>query len=203
MAAIPGTKGYAQEADALAVQYESFTFQALHRNIVPLFPKHAHRVLDIGAGTGRDAAGFAALGMEVLAVEPVAEMRAHGQRMHPSPRIEWLDDALPGLPRTTARNETFDIVMMTAVLMHFDANERAAILACVARLLAPDGILALSLRHGPTPPGRRMFAVDDQEIVALAEADGLENLLLLQGHRDKFHRDDVTWSRLVFRPERR
>lgn len=199
MAAIPGTEGYAAEADALAVQYESFTFEALHKNIIPLFPKSARNVLDIGSGTGRDAAGFASLGMKVLAVEPVAEMRTHAARMHPSPQIEWLDDSLPDLAKVAARNETFDIVMMTAVLMHFDSAERKAIMAHVSPLIVPGGILALSLRHGPVPPGRRMFAVDDDEIIALAAMHGLENILLLQGHPDKFHGADVTWSRLVFR----
>jgi 2-polyprenyl-3-methyl-5-hydroxy-6-metoxy-1,4-benzoquinol methylase len=202
MTAIPGTEGYAAEADALAVQYESFTFEALHKNIIPLFPQIARKVLDIGSGTGRDAAGFAALGMNVLAVEPVAEMRAHAERMHTSSLIEWLDDSLPDLARVTARRETFDIVMMTAVLMHFDAAERETILKHVAPMIAKDGILALSLRHGPVPPGRRMFAVTDDEVVALAIAQGLESTLLMQGHRDKFHPDDVTWSRLVFRHSR-
>ena len=202
MVAIPGTEGYAAEADQLAVQYESFTFEALHKNIIPHFPKNARKVLDIGSGTGRDAAGFAALGMNVLAVEPVAEMRAHAKRMHPSLLIEWLDDALPDLARVTARRETFDIVMMTAVLMHFDVVERATILKRIEPMIAKDGILALSLRHGPVPPGRRMFAVADDEVVALATSHGLEGTLLMQGHRDKFHRDDVTWSRLVFRRRR-
>lgn len=202
MTAIPGTEGYAAEADALAVQYESFTFEALHKNIIPLFPQIARKVLDIGSGTGRDAAGFAALGMNVLAVEPVAEMRAHAERMHTSSLIEWLDDSLPDLARVTARRETFDIVMMTAVLMHFDAAERETIFKHVAPMIAKDGILALSLRHGPVPPGRRMFAVTDDEVVALAIAQGLESTLLMQGHRDKFHPDDVTWSRLVFRHSR-
>jgi protein-L-isoaspartate O-methyltransferase len=32
-------------------------------------------VLDIGSGTGRDAAGLAAMGHSVVAVEPTAELR--------------------------------------------------------------------------------------------------------------------------------
>ncbi|TDQ84244.1 methyltransferase family protein [Dongia mobilis] len=198
MTPIPGTDGYAREADRLAVQYESFTFEALHRPIFPFFPPQPRHVLDIGAGTGRDAAGFAAMGDHVLAVEPVAEMRAHAVRLHPSPLIEWLDDSLPDLARVRARGKTFDIVMLTAVLMHFDAGERGSILANVAELIAPGGILALSLRHGPTPPGRRMFPVDDDNIRALGEALGLETKLMLAGKKDKFQRDEVTWSRLVF-----
>jgi SAM-dependent methyltransferase len=198
MPVITGTEGYAQEADNLAVQYESFTFEALHKDVIPLFPKDAKRVLDIGAGTGRDAAGFAAMGLKVLAVEPVAEMRAHARRLHPSPRIDWLEDSLPQLAHVHARNETFDIVMLTAVLMHFDGAERALIMTRVVPLLAPQGVMALSLRHGPVPPGRRMFEVADEDVRDLAESHGLETRLMLTGKRDKFHRDDVTWSRLVF-----
>jgi hypothetical protein len=44
----------------------------------PLFDvldRAVDRGLDIGAGTGRDAAGFAALGHRVLAVEPTAALR--------------------------------------------------------------------------------------------------------------------------------
>ncbi|WP_374368134.1 class I SAM-dependent methyltransferase [Dongia sp.] len=199
MPVISGTEGYANEADKLAVQYESFTFEALHKDIIPLFPKDAKKALDIGAGTGRDAAGLAGMGLEVLAVEPVAEMRAHARRLHPSPRIDWLDDCLPQLARVHARAETFDIVMMTAVLMHFDAAERALIMARVVPLLAPQGVMALSLRHGPVPPGRRMFAVADEDVIALAATHGLAPMLTLSGKRDKFQRDDVTWSRLVFK----
>ncbi len=198
MPVISGTEGYANEADNLAVQYESFTFEALHKDVIPLFPKNAKKALDIGAGTGRDAAGLAGMGLQVLAVEPVAEMRAHAQRLHPSPRIDWLDDCLPQLARVHARDETFDIVMMTAVLMHFDAAERALIMARVIPLLAPHGVMALSLRHGPVPPGRRMFEVADEDVRDLAGSHGLETKLMLAGKRDKFHRDNVTWSRLVF-----
>lgn len=199
MPVISGTQGYADEADNLAVQYESFTFEALHKDIIPLFPKDAKKALDIGAGTGRDAAGLAGMGLKVLAVEPVAEMRAHARRLHPSPRIEWLEDSLPQLAQVHARGETFEIVMMTAVLMHFDAAERALIMARVVPLLAPQGVLALSLRHGPVPPGRRMFAVSDEDVIAIAASHHLAPVLTLSGKRDKFQRDDVTWSRLVLK----
>jgi SAM-dependent methyltransferase len=199
MPVITGTEGYAQEADTLAVQYESFTFDALHKDVIPYFPPQALKVLDIGSGTGRDAAGFAALGLRVLAVEPVAEMRAHAMRLHPSPLIDWLDDCLPDLPRVRALGQTFDIVMLTAVLMHFDGTERAAIMNHVVPLIAPAGILALSLRHGPTPPGRRMFPIEDDDVRTLSEARGLETRLMLAGKRDRFQRDNVTWSRLVFK----
>lgn len=74
-----GTQGYGETADLLVTQYESRTFADVHRGVLPLLPAAPARALDIGAGTGRDAAALAALGHTVLAVEPTPAMRAHGQ----------------------------------------------------------------------------------------------------------------------------
>ena len=92
-----GTEGYAEEAEALVEQYERLRFAELHKRVLHLVPAAPSRVLDIGAGTGRDAAAFAAMGHAVVAVEPTAELRARAAVLHPSPRIEWLDDGLPAV----------------------------------------------------------------------------------------------------------
>ena len=47
----------------------------------------------------------------------------------------------------------------------------------VAKLLRAEGVLALSLRHGPVPPGRRMFEVTADETIGLAQTEGLRLLL--------------------------
>ena len=57
-----GTDGYAAQAEALVSQYESIAFSDIHAAILPLLPAPPAHVLDVGAGTGRDAAVFAALG---------------------------------------------------------------------------------------------------------------------------------------------
>ncbi len=198
MSRVPGTQGYAAEADKLAVQYESFTFEEAHKGVLKVLPALG-KVLDIGAGTGRDAAGFAARGHDVLAVEPTPEMRAHGERLHPDPRIEWLDDGLPDLARVRARGESFDIVMLTAVWMHLDDAERKAAMPAVASLVAPGGHLSISLRHGPVPPGRRMFDVPVAETLALAAPFGFQTVFVREGTRDELSRGDVSWSRVVMR----
>ncbi|MFH8882192.1 hypothetical protein [Streptomyces californicus] len=56
------TAGYAEAADALAVQYEQVTFDEVHRDVLHLLPAASARVLDVGAGTGRDATAPAARG---------------------------------------------------------------------------------------------------------------------------------------------
>ena len=84
---ISGTEGYAETADVLVEQYEDVAFSDTHRAILHLLPTPPARVIDVGAGTGRDAAALAALGHSVVAVEPTMEMRAHGRRLHPPPPL--------------------------------------------------------------------------------------------------------------------
>ena len=200
------TAGYASEAPALLETYERISPEALHRPVWHLIPAAPSRLLDIGAGSGRDAAHFAAMGHRVVAVEPVDAMREGAMKLHPSPRIEWLADTLPSLAQLRARGETFDAVLATAVWMHLDESERAEAMPAVASLVAPGGVLILSLRHGPIPPGRRMFDVSAEETIALAAREGLACLVNAVTGSVQAHQPDVTWTRLAFRrqchPER-
>ena len=171
-----GTEGYGEAADALAKQYEGLTFADVHRDILHLIPTTPGRVLDVGAGTGRDAAALAALGHAVVAVEPTPELRRHGQRLHGEAPITWIDDALPGLDKVHERGERFDLVMLTAVWMHLDPAQRERAMARIAGLLRPGALVTLLLRHGPVPAGRRMFEVSSAETGALAACHGLETI---------------------------
>jgi SAM-dependent methyltransferase len=191
---VPGIDGYAAEADRLAVDYERLRSNVTYPVLAGFWPAPPARVCDIGAGTGRDAALFAARGHEVVAVEPTDALRAHGARLHPE--LTWLDDGLPGLVRLRATGARFDLVYVNAVLMHLDANERPGALASLRHMLAPGGVLFITLRHGPVPAGRRMFAVDAADVIA-----GLPDLALAyhRDHRDGMGRDAVSWSYLVFR----
>jgi SAM-dependent methyltransferase len=169
-----GTEGYGETADALVKHYESLSFADVHRETLHLIPATPSRVLDVGAGTGRDAAALAALGHTVVAVEPTPELRAHGQRLHRDAAIIWIDDALPDLDKVHERGERFDLVLLTAVWMHLDAGQRERAMARIAGLLQPGSLVTLLLRHGPVPVGRRMFEVSAAETSALAARHGLE-----------------------------
>jgi SAM-dependent methyltransferase len=194
-----GTEGYAEEAETLVRQYESISFNKAHAPILHLLPKPPARVLDIGAGTGRDAAGFAALGNYVTAVEPTAELRVRAIQLHTSPRIEWLDDSLPELPHLTCRRETFDVVMLTAVWMHLDEQQRRDAMPRVGGFVSPGGVMVISLRHGPVPKGRRMFEVTPEETIRLAQDQALMCVLHLEMGDSQLNRPGVTWDRLAFR----
>jgi len=193
-----GTEGYAEEAEALLVQYESLAFERVQSWSLPLFPPPPRRILEIGAGTGRDAAGFAALGHSVVAAEPTSELRTRAAELHPSPAIEWVDDSLPDLAVIMARGETFDVVMMTAVWMHLDEAQRRRAMPNIAALMRPGGIATMTLRHGPVPPGRRMFAVTADETIELARQAGLDVVFNTYAPEGIQKRPGVSWTRLAF-----
>ena len=121
---VSGTEGYGETAAERARQYESIGFADVHANILHLFPTAPSQIIDIGAGTGRDAAAFAERGHSVTAVEPTAELRAEAERLHARWPITWIDDSLPDLDRVHERGECYDVVMLTAVWMHLDAAQR-------------------------------------------------------------------------------
>jgi SAM-dependent methyltransferase len=194
-----GNEGYAEEADLLTRQYESVRFVDVHGPVLHLLPTAPSGVLDIGAGTGRDAAALAAQGHRVIAVEPTQAFRDRGALLHPSPRIEWVEDYLPHLPCLTRRGDRFDVVLLTAVWIHLDGEQRPEAMRTVASLLRPGGLLAMTLRHGPAPPGRRrLFEASADEAIDLARVYDLRLAVKVEHQADSYGRREVTWTSLAF-----
>ena len=197
---ISGTENYADEASELLKRYESISFADAQAPVLQLIPPAPGRALDIGAGTGRDAAGLVALGYSVVAVEPTEELRRGAMLLHPLPMIEWLDDSLPDLAAVRARKEEFDLIMLTAVWMHLDEAQRQRAMPNVSALVCNGGIVIMSLRHGPIPPGRRMFEVSAEETRALARRWNLF-CTLNQEAEASLRQPGVSWTRLGFRKD--
>jgi protein-L-isoaspartate O-methyltransferase len=197
---VSGTEGYADEAEVLLARYESLSAADVHRAVLHLLPTRPARVLDIGSGTGRDAAWLASLGHEVVAVEPTDVMRSRATALHTSPSITWVDDSLPDLALLRTRAQRFDLVMLTAVFMHLDRDQRVRAMPNIVSQLVPNGRLIMRLRHGPVPPGRRMFEVTPDEVIALAASDGLTAVFNHHGEASgaQNRSDGVTWTTLAF-----
>jgi SAM-dependent methyltransferase len=199
-AQVSGTEGYAEEAEALFEQYESIPAADAHRAVLHLIPATPVRVLDIGSGTGRDAAWFASRGHSVVAVEPTDAMRVPAMALHPSPRIDWFDDSLPDLAALRTHGETFDLVMLTAVWMHLDEAQRRQAMPNLAALMRPGATVIMKIRHGPVPPGRRMFEVSAEETIALAGNERLRPVLNVRSEssQEKNRTAGVSWINLAF-----
>jgi SAM-dependent methyltransferase len=197
---VSGTEGYAEEAEDLFKRYESVPAAETHRAVLHLIPAAPSHILDIGSGTGRDAAWFAEMGHRVLAVEPTQAMRLPAMALHPHPGIEWLDDSLPELSVVRSRGEPFDLIWLSAVWMHFDREQRRQAMPNLAALLRDGGRIIMRVRHGPVPSGRRMFEIPDEETIELVRLAGLQPVLNLRaGSAQQSNRDaGVSWTHLAF-----
>ncbi len=195
MVMCPSAAGYDRDAAKLVPQYESCPFASVFEKILSFFPSAPCRVLDIGAGSGRDAAALARRGHTVVAVEPSDGMREAGKSLHGDAPVTWLDDALPDLPALRAREYAapYDFVLIQAVWMHLDEGERETSMKRLAELLAPGGRAVVSLRHGPVPEGRRMFAITPEETADLARRNGL-NPVRRVAREDLHGREDISWT---------
>jgi len=161
-----------------------------------MLPPAGATVLDVGAGSGRDAAWFAANGYEVVAVEPSEAMLAHARKLHPSSRIHWLADSLPDLAHVRRLGLRFDLILLSAVWMHIPPAERQRSLRKLATLLAPKGRIVISLRLGPPDADRAMHAVSYPELASLAQQFGLR-VVHTSDSQDKLGRSEISWTSVV------
>lgn len=189
---------YERHAQEQAERYEQLSFADVHGSLICRLPAPGKSVvLDVGAGPGRDAAGFARRGDEVVAVEPAASLQEEGRRRHPEIRC-WLDDRLPGLDRVSRSGMSFNAILLSAVWMHVAPNDRARAFRKLINLLKPGGLLAFSLRHGPADSERGMHDVNPEEIERLARAHGafVESA---EQTGDLHGRADVSWTYMIIR----
>jgi SAM-dependent methyltransferase len=100
-----------------------------------LLPEGARTVLDLGAGTGKLTRSLVERGLEVVAVEPLAEMRASLTASLPEVR------ALAGTAEELPLEDASVDAITVAQAWHWVDPERAT--AEVARVLRPGGTLGL------------------------------------------------------------
>ena len=180
----------------LANRYETVNPQELFSPIIDLLPLQPAAILDVGAGSGRDAAWFAELGYSVLAVEPAVTMRLFGEERHKDSQFEWLDDSLPDLKEVYRIGTAFDAIFVSAVWMHVPPNARERAFRKLAGLLKPGGKLLISLRMGQVDQSRSMHTVSSEEIISLAQKNGM-SIAYQQSRPDVWGRTELLWEQLV------
>ena len=189
---------YDQNVSDVSRRYKSVAAETVHGWLVDLLPNAPALVLDVGAGTGRDAAWLASRGLEVVAVEPSGAMRAEAQRLHPSPSIRWVPDSLPGLAQVLRLGLSFDLILLSAVWMHVPTADRTRAFRKLVTLLKPGGCIAITLRHGPAEPERGIYAVSQAEIEKLSREHGAF-VEIASESKDALGRGALNWTQLVVR----
>ncbi|MFF0072740.1 class I SAM-dependent DNA methyltransferase [Streptomyces sp. NPDC005494] len=120
-------------------------------------------VLDLGCGTGRDAACLHRAGRRVTAADLSATMLAHARVHHPGPVHVQAD-----LSRFDFGRGVFDaVVCLDSSLLYCHTNEQLdGFLTSCRRALGPGGLLVAEMRNGayflgraepPAAPGTALF----------------------------------------------
>jgi SAM-dependent methyltransferase len=104
------------------------------------------RLLEIGAGTGQDSAFFAGHGLDVVATDMSPEMVARC-------RDKGLDARVMDFSELRFEPESFDAVHAMNCLLHVPNTELPAVLAAIANVLRPGGLLFLGVYGGRAEEG--------------------------------------------------
>lgn len=136
------TQGYYSAfASDVANRYEQ-SGTAVERRLRQAFGD-GMRVLDIGAGSGRDMACLQSIGCDVYGLEPSEELRALALELHPGLYGRLESGSLPALGAPFGGE--FDGVLCSAVLMHLTRAETLDAALAIRNVLKEDGRLLLSV----------------------------------------------------------
>lgn len=104
----------------------------------------AHRIIDLGCGTGVLACELATSGRQVAGVDPAPAMLAVARRCPGADRVQWVEGDAHDL-----RTPNADLVVMTGCVaqVFLEDTEWCAALAAIHAALRPGGYLAFESRN--------------------------------------------------------
>jgi SAM-dependent methyltransferase len=141
---------YDRNAAELAARYESVA-SPVRRYFQLAFASGA-RVLDVGAGSGRDLSALLQDGYDGYGVEPSAGLREAAIATHPELAGRLIDGALPAMGAPFGGG--FDGVVCCAVLMHLPEAEIFDAALALRSLLKAHGRLLISIPATRTDVGQ-------------------------------------------------
>lgn len=136
---------YDQNSLELSRRYESTALDSFHRLLNKTMPPGA-KLLEIGCGSGRDAARAAAVGFDLVALDGSQSLLVEAEKLHPelSGRLHLV--RLPGVLPLQSRS--FDGFFSVACLMHFRTEELPEIINELARVVKHSGHGLISVPTG-------------------------------------------------------
>lgn len=138
---------YEESASEWAGRYESAEMADLHTILIQHLPPAA-LVLEVGCGSGRDAAFLLGQGFEITAVDGSNMMLEEASRRHPELASRLQLAAVPFDPENPLLKRKFSAVLMIALVMHLTDAELREAISQFREILNPGGLVILSASIG-------------------------------------------------------
>jgi SAM-dependent methyltransferase len=195
---------YDRNAGACSARYESADMSHLDHLLLRHLPQHGARVLELGCGSGREAAFLVQHGHDVRAVDASEGMIAEALRRHPELANRLSREAMPLPEGSPLFAEVFDAVLAIALLMHIPDSELFETILQFKKLLRPLAVVFVSVSAGRPEigtdgrePGGRLFRErPTEELQLLFERLGFRLAARYQTP-DALHRS-MMWVSLIF-----
>ena len=200
----PTIRYYQQYAEELAQRYERADVADLHRRLLDTFSSGS-KLLEVGCGSGREAAFLCAQGFEVVGIDPAPAMIDRALSLHPELEGRLFQGDLPDeLPSTLLEAEHYSGIYAVASLMHLLKEQLHPTFEILHRLLKQDGRLLFSVplsrpdldESGYDEKGRYFLLLSSDEWIDRAESAGF-HIVRSATNGDGMGRESITWLTCV------
>lgn len=195
-------RAYEKSASELASRYETADMADLHEILIRHLPS-ASSILEVGCGSGREAAFLLKRGFEVTAADASPLMLKEAANRHPelAPRLQV--STVPFDSGCSLLRLKFSAVLAIALAMHLTDDELKETINQFRGILNPGGIVILSASTGREeiaekrdPDGRLYIERPPSDIEKLFTSGGFKRIASYQ-NCDSLDRP-VKWFSLVF-----
>ena len=195
----PTLEYYESNANFIYDRYESIN-SGIADYFQASFPAGA-RILDVGAGSGRDLRHLLSLGYDAIGIEPSDALRSLSISKYPDLEGKFLPGKLPSLNLP----EQVDGIVCSAVLMHLPESLLFDSLLSLRDTLNIHGRLLVSIPHDRPGldenfrdnDGRLFQPIEADRLVLLSERLGF-SLVSRWDNEDGLQRDGHDWVTLLF-----
>ncbi len=170
------------------------------REEVERFARHlptSARVLDVGAGAGRDSKTLLDKGFKVVALEPSKVFAEHLRSIMGLAVSEMKAQDVEEV-------ETFDGIWACASLLHFDEKKLPKVMQRLCRALRPNGIFYMSFKNGdgvrlPAKDGILFHDMTSDRLSKLATDNGLKVIEMWSNASKLQGTNEAQWNNIVAR----
>jgi SAM-dependent methyltransferase len=186
---------YDCHAKDLARLYESVSFIDVHKDVLPLLPPPPCNILDIGTGSGRDAAWLSQQGYKVTAVDPSIASLEQGKNLHKE-EIRWLNDSLPQLSKLYHCDGSFSVILANAVFQHLQKSEIDPSIRRIFELLGKKGLFVISLKISIEDESNITYPFDKDYFLHTCSSIGFSETSTYY-QEDIFGRNNLSWLKII------